>query len=148
MADDPPSLSLVELGRRFFVDGMAGTSHITGVWIVTAGYFAFTMLLPPFQLLACCVHASCVGGSSPAAQTAARLSYAVAALLATWCALDIFLIGCLAAMFELGALTSTIGDILCEPFAGVLPIPVRLRLSLLQAAPCFLASRSGFSKVE
>lgn len=45
----------------------------------------------------------------------------MAALLATWCALDIFLLGCLAAMFELGPLTATIGDMLCVDFAFLVP---------------------------
>ena len=121
VAGEPPSFTLITLGQRFFEDGIAGTSNLAGVWIVTVGFFAFTLMLPPLQLLACCAHASSLGGTSRRAQTIARWSYAVAALLATWCALDIFLIGCLAAMFELGALTSTIGDMLCADFQWLVP---------------------------
>jgi hypothetical protein len=39
IADEGPSLSLVELGMAFFRDNTANTSDQLGVWIVTLGYF-------------------------------------------------------------------------------------------------------------
>eukprot|EP01046_Picozoa_sp_COSAG06_P029062 COSAG06_NODE_2669_length_6468_cov_28.056367_4_plen_165_part_00 len=131
VAADPPSLTLIELGERFFRDGSEGTSAQAGIWMVTVAYYLFTLALPPLQLLACCLHvlateagrgsSSSSGGGTVAGRSLAWWSGGAAALLATWCALDIFLIGCLAAMLELGPLTSTIGDELCADFSALVP---------------------------
>jgi len=127
VATEPPSLTLIELGQLFFNDGIAGTSLEAGIWMVTVGLYLFTLGLPTLQLLACCVHVStgCAGdGTSDNAPLLARISWwsgGAAALLATWSALDIFLVACLAAMLELGALTSTIGDKLCADFEELVP---------------------------
>ena len=58
---EPPSLTLIELGQRFFEDGVAGTSNLAGIWIVTGGYFAFTLMLPPLQLCTACAHVATAG---------------------------------------------------------------------------------------
>ena len=58
---EPPSLTLIELGQRFFEDGVAGTSNLAGIWIVTGGYFAFTLMLPPLQLCTACAHVTTAG---------------------------------------------------------------------------------------
>ncbi len=127
VATDPPSLTLIELGQLFFSDGIAGTSLKAGIWMVTFGLYLFTLILPALQLLACCVHVTtgCAGdGTSDHAPLMARISWwsgGAAALLATWSALDIFLVGCLAAMLELGPLTATIGDKLCADFDFLVP---------------------------
>ena len=89
LASPPPSLSLVELGLKFFEEGLAGTSNNVFVYTVTLGYFAFTIGLPPFQLLAC------VGAALAHARRATSWNVGcrhTAALLATYCALDIFLL--------------------------------------------------------
>ena len=122
VSTDPPSLTLIELGQLFLKDGTAGTSNQGGIWMVTVGLYLFTLGLPSLQLLACCIHV--LTGCAADGTLAARVSWwsgGAAGLLATWCALDIFLVGCLAAMLELGALTSTIGDKLCTDFAGLVP---------------------------
>lgn len=130
VAGEPPSLTLIELGQRFFKDGTAGTSNQAGIWMVTVGLYLFTIGLPALQLLACCIHvATAYAGNSTSNNEGSTLwstkiswwSGGAAKLLATWCALDIFLVGCLAAMLELGALTSTIGDELCVGFEAFVP---------------------------
>lgn len=127
VATEPPSLTLVELGQLFFSDGIAGTSLEAGIWMVTVGLYLFTLGVPTLQLLACCAHVltRCAGdGTSDNAPLMAKISWwsgGAAALLATWSALDIFLVACLAAMLELGPLTSTIGDKLCAEFEGFVP---------------------------
>ena len=87
----------------------------------SAAHTGFTLVLPPLQLLACCVHVATVGQPGRCHRQLAHKSHAIAALLATWCALDIFLLGCLAAMLELGDLTATIGGALCGEFEFLVP---------------------------
>jgi hypothetical protein len=89
VSEPPPSFTLVELGRQFLRQGLEGESDTVGVWIIAVGYFAFTMVLPSVQLLAVGLY---VVADMTASQRLATGLGELAALLATWSALDIFVL--------------------------------------------------------
>lgn len=123
--------SLVEAGAYIpsILEGLPLSTRI-GEYFVVVVYYAFAFVTPIMKVVSCLVL-----WSVPLTTHQKQVAKTVTSLFGTWSALDVFFVSVIAAIIEIGSLTSSIMGEVCDSLKATLGIEcLRLEASFLPGA--------------
>jgi len=131
--DQVKEFSLIQAGVYIpsILEGLSLSTRI-GEWFVVVVYYAFALVTPILKVLSCLVL-----WSVPLTTHQKEAAKSVTSMLGTWSALDVFFVSVIAAIIEIGNLTSSIMGEACDNMKNIIGIEcLRLEASFLPGAWC------------